>query len=175
MPASATIPTASRRRHRVLIGSVVVLLAIIALLTWQLGQPRSLSPLEQACVGRWSFPLDDEAKPVRKVYDLQADGQVREEHYYLSSATPEVPRLIMYGRWRVEPDRTLVVERAGGLSGLASEVTRRMRNLLGERQFQFPLLRRFYQVQQTGTDGLVVTASSQDGPTTLTLVPSPNP
>lgn len=174
MPDPATTPPASRR-HRLLIGSVAVLLAVIALLTWQIAQQRSLSPLEQACVGRWIFPPDDDAKHLRKVYDLRADGQVREEHYYLSSATPDVPRLIMYGRWRVEPDRTLVVERAGGLSGLASEGTRRMRSLLGEKQFEFPLLRRFYKVQQTGTDGLVVTASSKDGPTTLTLVPSPTP
>lgn len=174
MPDSATTPPASRR-HRLLLGSIAVLLAVIALLTWQITQQRSLSPLEQACVGRWSFPPDDDAKHVRKVYDLRADGQVREEHYYLSSATSNVPRLIMYGRWRVEPDRTLVVERAGGMSGLASEVTRRMRTLLGERQFEFPLLRRFYKVQQTGTDGLVVTASSQDGPKTLTLLPSPHP
>src|SRR4051812_6801482 len=91
----------------------VACMASVATGLMLLKRPDALSARERACVGSWAFISPDNAM-TRIVYQFDPDRRVREEHYYLSSATPGVPRITMLGQWHVEPDGRLIVESAGG-------------------------------------------------------------
>ena len=117
---------------------------------------RSLTPTEQQVVGSWEF-TELEQPTTRVVYHFEPDGRVVEEHYYQTSVTPGIPALTMHGAWRVESDGQLVVERIGGVDGLATEATRRLRSLAGQQQYQFPLLRRLYNLTSATPQRLIFT------------------
>ena len=80
-------------------------------------QPLNLNATETRCLGRWSFISPNDSTRLI-VYQFDSRRRVREEHYYLTSATPTIPRTTMLGQWRVESDGQLIVEPSAGVDGM---------------------------------------------------------
>jgi hypothetical protein len=133
----------------------VVLTGGVLLGANHLSRHRPLTTTELKCVGSWCFRMP-ETPSTLQVYHFADNGRVLEEHYYLTSATPTIPRLKMHGVWQVEQDGRLIVERARGVNGAILEVTRQARNLAGQEQYDFGILRRFYKVRRVEPGRLTV-------------------
>ena len=138
-------------RYTLLFGAILLLTTLAAVFNG-LSQ-RGLSTTEQQYVGTWTF-LSPEKPTTRIVYHFDPHGQATEEHFYLTSATPDVPQLTMYGAWRVERDGQLVVEQSGGITGLANEASRQLRSMAGRPSSQFRILRRTYRLTAMDSDVL---------------------
>jgi hypothetical protein len=147
---------AKRSSRKRLIGMVGIGVACSVLLT-VLAWPQSpLTELEARCVGSWTFTSPDRSSTII-VYHFGKDRNVREEHYYVTSATPTVPRIKMVGQWRVESNGRMVVERRGGLKGLGDSGSGLIRNVLGDdRRLAKPALTRFYRIDSATAQGLSV-------------------
>lgn len=152
------------RRFRLLVsvlGGVTLLLAV----GW-LSRPlsaRDLTESERLCTGAWCFTEPD-APDTLFVYRFREGGRAVEEHYYLTSATPSVPRLKMHGVWRIDDDRWLVVEQAAGIGGVATEVSRRLRSLSGDRTSSHRILRRQHKLVSAEPDRLAFRVSRRTEP-----------
>jgi hypothetical protein len=148
-----------RRKKRwplLLIGGLAFVL-LLAIAYW-LTSPRELTATEENCVGSWCFPSADNPSTLI-VYHFLADGRAVEEHYYLTSATPTVPRLTMHGVWRIEKDGRLLVEPSKGIAGVITEASRQIRTLRGDQRSDHPLHRRIYKFVSADDSGLKVLAS----------------
>jgi hypothetical protein len=135
------------------LGSGVACSVLLTVLAW----PQSpLTELESRCVGSWEFTSPDNSSTLI-VYHFGKDRNVREEHYYLTSATPMVPRITMVGQWRVESDDRMVVERRGGLKGLGDSGSGLIRGVLNDdRRLARPVSTRFYRIDSATARGLSV-------------------
>ncbi len=153
--------------------SFIVIAGLCGLVAMRPLGHKPLSPLEEACVGRWEFLSPDHQAPTLMVYHFQADRRVREEHYYLTSATPTVPRITMLGQWSVEGKR-LTVDRSRGVTGALDHTRGWIRDALGDSErWARPVLTRFYQVQATSADSLTVTCQRSGGKGTVEIVMKP--
>lgn len=134
---------------------------------------KPLSPIESACVGQWEFLSPDHNHPTLIVYHFQADRRVREEHYYLTSGRPTVPRITMLGQWFVDGKR-LTVDRSRGVTGALDQTRGWVRDALGDSErWPRPVLTRFYQVEATSADSLTVTCQRSGGKGTVEVVMRP--
>lgn len=142
-----------KRPVTLLLGGGAFLL-LLGIAYWQ-AKPRELTPTEKSCVGSWCFTSADNPSTLI-VYHFLANGRAVEEHYYLTSATPNVPRLTMHGVWRIEKDGRLLVERSSGIAGVFTEASRQMRSLRGDRRYEHRMLRRIYKFVSVDDGGLKV-------------------
>ena len=168
-PIERTTPKPRLFRRFVIAVACVALVATGLMLLNRRGIA-ALSATERPCVGSWAFISPDNAT-TRVVYQFDPDRRVREEHFYLSSATPGVPRITMLGQWHVESDGRLIVEPAAGLTGLADKVKGIARDALDdEGRIPRPILRRFYRLQGTTANQLTVTAGVGGGKPPVEIV-----
>jgi hypothetical protein len=143
---------AQHRRGTIWIVSGLLICALLTV-TYFLSIRRQLTDDEQKLIGAWCFSRPEDSN-ILHVYHFDPHGRAIEEHYYLTSATPTVPRLRMYGVWRLERDNRMVVERPGGIDGLIGEAARQVRVFRGDRQSDIPLLTRFYRLVGADASGL---------------------
>jgi hypothetical protein len=152
-----------------ILGACLLVAALLA--ASALPPRRTLTPLEQSLVGVWSFPRPEDPR-ILHVYRFFDDGLAREEHYYLKSATPTVPTLVMDGVWYVEPNNRLTVDAPTGPYGLRIEAARQLRDFLGDQQADFPLPLRWYRFISAGRDALrFQTGDGKGGTVELVMVP----
>ena len=111
------------------------------------GPAARLTATEAACVGRWWYLDPDNANRLI-LFEFGDDRRAFEHHYYLSSATPELPRISMAGQWRVELDGQMVVEPSSGLTGIADFAASSIDEAIGtDANSLQPVLRQFYWVE----------------------------
>ncbi len=147
------------KQHALQLGSSGGIPLIIAASIVVLSSKPELTPLERQCVGSWSFVSPDQPSTVI-VYHFGESRRVIEEHYYSTSATPTVPRIIFLGEWRIDKNDRLIVEAPGGLFGLLATVGGKLRALIdSNRRTPRPILRRVYQVDAATPQGLNVQTS----------------
>ncbi len=156
-----------------MLGCIAV--AVTLLVGFRPANHRKLTPAEEKCVGSWSFKELGHPSTLF-VYHFSNDGRAVEEHYYLTSATPTKPRLKMYGVWHVERDGRLVVEPAPGATGAMVEASRMIKNLGGNNEYDFPILRRFYKIVSITPSELKFLVSRKQengkyGPAELSMTP----
>lgn len=160
----------TRSRLWAIVGMVLGVCGLIAMRP--LGRV-PLSDKETACVGQWEFFSPDHAAATLIVYDFRKDRRVREEHYYLTSATPTVPRITMLGAWHVDGDR-LIIERSRGVTGMLDQGRGWVRDSLGDSErWPRPVATRFYRVKATSSDALTVECQRSGGAGTVEVVMKP--
>lgn len=146
----------------VVCGSLAVL--ILAYFATRSRQPALTAP-ERLLVGSWAYISPDHKGKTAIVYHFGDNRQVREEHYYLTSASPTVPRTTMVGRWSVDKDSRLTVEPNSGLSYACDS----MRGWLNEyfdngiQAWSRPILTRLYDVRSTASSGIQVDCNRSGG------------
>ncbi len=132
-----------------------------------------LSPVETACLGQWEYLSPDHTAPTLIVYHFRENRRVCEEHYYLTSATPTVPRITMLGQWYADGDR-LIVDRSRGAIGALDQSRGWVRDALGDSErWPRPVLTRFYQIKSTATDALTVQCQRSGGKGNVEIVMRP--
>ena len=143
-----------------LLGGVLIVVMVAGLCAVIERRPAQLSAMEKLCVGSWSHRVPgDDATLI--VYHFEGNGRAREEHYYLTSATPDTPGVTLVGRWWVESDGQLVVEASGGLTGMLDVASGYARDVFSDDQrFARPMLRRFYWIDQATEKELRVHANA---------------
>jgi hypothetical protein len=153
-----------RRRFRVLAFLVVAAIGLsISAALWK--RPAPLNTTEAGCVGSWAYLSPDHRAPTQIVYHFHNDRNVVEEHFYLSSAYPTVPRLTFRGQWHIEPDGRLVVEPRTGLSYAGDAVSEFLGESLdnGRQGWPRPVLTRFYSIKSVTDQGIEVQAGKSGG------------
>ena len=151
--------------------STLVCVTVVALI-WQ--RPAPLTPTEARCVGSWTYLSPDHAAKTRIVYRFGADRSVCEEHYYLTSAWPDVPRITMRGQWGVDASGRMTVEPSGGAAYLRDSLSGWLNEYLddGRQAWPRPVLRRIYGVKSASTQGIQFEANrSGGGRTRITMTP----
>lgn len=136
-------------------------------------QPPKLNAMETRCVGRWSFISPNDSTRLI-VLHFDSRRQVREEYYYLDSATPTIPRTTMLGQWRVESDGQLIVEPSAGVGGMLDAASGKARaNLADDERLPKPVLRRSYWIIDATNQGLQVRGkrSGKTGQVEFTMEP----
>lgn len=161
------------RSERRWLWSLVVLAGVCGLVAMRpLGQ-KPLSPTESACVGSWEYLSPDHVGTMLIVYHFRNDRRVREEHYYLTSATPTVARITMLGRWSVDRER-LIIERSRGMHGAMDQTSGWIRDALGDSErWARPVLTRFYTIKSTASDALTFQCQRSGGKGTADIVMRP--
>lgn len=124
-----------------------------------------LSATEVACVGSWTYLSPDSSSPTRIVYHFGSDRSVREEHFYLTSAYPDVPRITMRGQWRVDADGRMTVEPSTGISYVSDLLSKTLGDHFdnGKEGWARPILRRFYKITSVTNRGIQATAAGSGG------------
>jgi hypothetical protein len=145
------------QQHRRWLLGLVVLSVVSGLAAVNPLRPSPLSEMELACVGTWTYLSPDHDAPTRVVYYFHEDRRATEEHYYLTSATPQTPRIRFHGRWHVERDGRLLVEPSRGVRGAAVQASGAIREALGDSErWARPVLTRIYRVKATEKASLTV-------------------
>lgn len=153
---------ARKKKMRIILAAAAVGMVVLLAAVVYSGRRGPLTAQEQKCVGNWSF-LASAPPNTEIVYYLAADGSACEEHYYLTSATPKIARLRMFGQWSVNRSGQLVIEGSEGVAGSVHEVARWTRELMGDQQSDFPMLRRIFKIQSVSGDAITVTANRSGG------------
>ena len=162
------MPWKGRKRWIVLaiMTLVMVVMVVVAAI------PSKLSVAESQCVGSWAFTEADDLD-VQIVYHLHADRRAVEEHYYLSSASPQVPRLTFRGRWDVDSSGRLTVQPStrfhyagDALSGYIGSFIDNSRQAWAR-----PVLTRFYRIEAARDDGLDLRASRDGKEVRIRMLP----
>jgi hypothetical protein len=163
------------KKPRLGLAAVVAMLAV-CVLTYLFTRPHfaALNATESLMVGSWAFvSLDHKGKTII-VYHFAADRRIREEHYYLTSASPNVPRISMVGKWRVDTHGRLTVEPNSGFPYVRDSMSGWLNEYFddGRQAWTQPILTRFYKVQSATSSGIQVDCNlSGGGPTSFTLLP----
>lgn len=153
--------------------SLIVLTGVCGLVAMRPLGRKPLSESEAACVGSWEYLSPDHDGPTLIAYHFRADRRVREEHYYLTSATPTVPRITMLGKWEVDRDR-LIVDRSRGVQGAVDQTSGLVRDALGDSErWARPVLTRFYKIKETATNSLTVECQRSEGKGSVEIVTTP--
>ncbi len=134
----------------------------------------ALTATESLVVGSWVYLSPDHKGKTSIVYHFAADRRVREEHYYLTSASPTVPRITMVGQWSVDNDGRLTVEPDSGLSYARDFMSGWLNEYFdnGRQAWAKPILTRFYHVTSVASTGIQVDCSrSGGGKTSFAMLP----
>jgi hypothetical protein len=158
--------------------SLVVVCCIVAVLVLAYFATRpyraALTASESLLVGSWGYISPDHKGRTAVVYHFGANRHVREEHYYLTSASPTVPRTTMVGRWSVDKDNRLTVEPNSGLSYAGDSMCGWLNEYFdnGKQAWSRPILTRFYDVRSAASSGIQVDCNrSGGGRTSITMLP----
>lgn len=124
-----------------------------------------LTPTEVRCVGSWAFISPDHRGKTCIVYHLASDRSVQEEHYYLTSAWPDVPRITARGKWGIDANGRMKVEPNGGISYVRDVVSGWLNHCFddGRQAWPRPALTRFYDVKSVTTKSIQMEANSSAG------------
>jgi hypothetical protein len=139
-----------------------------------LQRPTPLTPTEVGCVGSWAFISPDHPGETCIVYHLAGDRSVREEHYYLTSAWPGVPRITTRGKWGIDANGRLTVEPNDGILYVRDLASGWLNHYFddGRQAWPCPALTRFYDVKSVTRKGIQLEADrSAGGRTKITMAP----
>ncbi len=153
-------------KRRLPLGTVVAAtFACVTAVALILQRPDPLTPAELRCVGSWAYLSPDHAAKTRIVYHLAADRSVQEEHYYLTSAWPDVPRITMRGKWSIDSSGRLIVEPNDGISYVRDSVSGWLNEYFdnGRQSWPRPALRRIYDVKSVTSTGIHVETNRSGG------------
>jgi hypothetical protein len=156
----------NERRGRLLLWAVfVATFACAAAGALLLQRLDPLTPAELRCVGSWAYLSPDHAAKTRIVYHLAGDRSVREEHYYLTSAWPDVPRITMRGKWSIDSSGRMIVEPNDGISYVRDSVSGWLNEYFdnGRQSWPRPALRRIYDVKSVTSNGIHVETNRSGG------------
>ncbi len=134
----------------------------------------SLTAAERLMVGSWTYISPDHAAKTMIVYHFAADRRVLEEHYYLTSASPTIPRISMAGKWNVDQDGRLTVEPDSGLWYARDSLSGWLNEYFddGRQAWVKPILTRFYRIKSANRHGIQVDCSrSGGGQTSISMLP----
>lgn len=166
----------ARKRGRLLLWAVVAAtFACVAagVVFWR--RPAPLTPTELRCVGSWAYLSPDHAGKTCIVYHFADDRSVREEHYYLTSAWPDVPRITMRGKWSIDASGRIVVEPNDGPAYVRDSISGWLDEYFddGRQGWPRPALTRFFDVKSATHEGIQVETnlSGGRGRATLTMAP----
>jgi hypothetical protein len=128
-------------------------------------RPAPLTATEAGCVGSWAYMSPDNAGTTCIVYHFASDRSVREEHYYLNSAWPTVPRITMLGKWSIDANSRMTIEPRGGISYVRDSMSGWLNEYFddGREGWARPALTRFYDVQSVTNEAIQVEANRGDG------------
>jgi hypothetical protein len=148
-----------------LCAAVAAVMACVAACYAFVTRPALLTGTESRCVGSWAYICPDAPTKRCVVYHFAADRRVREEHYYLSSAWPTVPRITMVGRWSIDKDGRMTVEPDQGISYVGHTMSGWLNEYFdnGRQAWERPILTRFYDVKSATNTGIHVECSRSGG------------
>jgi hypothetical protein len=140
-----------------------------------LQRPDPLTPAEQRSVGSWAYLSPDHAAKTRIVYHFAGDRSVREEHYYLTSAWPDVPRITMRGKWGIDATGRMIVEPNDGISYVRDSASGWLNEYFddGRQSWPRPALRRIYDVKSVTSKGILVETNRSGGGGRANVVMAP--
>ena len=167
------LPSTKMRHYRLLV--VVAVVVVLFAAYFELA-PRFkvLSETERKCIGSWSFISPSHASETRIVYHLSRNRRVREEHYYLNSAWPDVPRVTMVGQWDVNNDGKLVIKPNQGVSYARDIISGWLNEFFddGRQAWQRPVLRRYFDITDVSSNASVIELSRNgNGGSRITMRP----
>lgn len=164
-----------KKTHRFGLAALVATLAFCVLAYLAIRpQFSSLTKAESVIVGSWAYISPDHKGKTAIVYHFAADRRVREEHYYLTSAWPNVPRMTMVGKWSVDKDGRLTVEPDSGLSYVQNSMSGWLNEYFddGRQAWAKPILTRFYRIKSATINGIQVDCNLSGGrPTSISMLP----
>jgi hypothetical protein len=139
-----------------------------------LRRPTPLTPMEVRCVGSWAFISPEHPGKTCIVYHLASDRSIQEEHYCLTSAWPNVPRITTRGKWGIDKNGRLTVEPNGGMLYVRDVLSGWLNHYFddGQHAWPSPALTRFYDVKSVMNESIQLEASSSAvGRKEITMVP----